>query len=260
MPGGPVSGGGKLADQAGPVLPAGHAHRSRFRPVLKRLAKARFTQGFLASLAGLYLRFALGTTRWRLHGGEHIAPHIGDEPVIVAFWHERQAMMPMLWVFTLRFDHGRPRERQRAHVLVSRHRDGRLIGAVVRWFRLDAVYGSSSRGGPASLRALAALLAAGDYVAITPDGPRGPRREAAPGVAQLAALSGIRVLPCAAQSSRRAVLRTWDRFVVPLPFARGAVVCEPTITVGPDGWQEALPRIAAAMTMAADAADRLCAS
>jgi lysophospholipid acyltransferase (LPLAT)-like uncharacterized protein len=223
--------------------------------VLKRLAKARFTQGFLAGLAGLYLRFALGTTRWRLHGAEHIKGHAADTPLIIAFWHERQAMMPMLWVFVRR-----PETRIRAHVLVSRHRDGRLIGAVVRWFRLDAVYGSSSRGGPASLRALAGLLAAGDYVAITPDGPRGPRREAAPGVAQLAALSGVRVLPCAAQSTRRTVLRTWDRFIVPLPFARGAVVCEPAIAVGPDGWQEALPRIAAAMTAAAETADRLCAS
>jgi lysophospholipid acyltransferase (LPLAT)-like uncharacterized protein len=222
--------------------------------VLKRLAKAKFTQGLIACLAGFYLRIALGTTRWRLQGGEHAAPHIAGEPVIVAFWHERQAMMPMLWVLARRQG-----ARPRAHVLVSRHRDGRLIGAVVRWFDLDAVHGSSSRGGASSLRTLAGLLAAGDHVAITPDGPRGPRREAAPGVAQLAAFAGVRVLPCAAQSSRHAVLGTWDRFIVPLPFARGAIVCEPTITVGPDGWQEALPRIAAAMTAAAEAADRECA-
>lgn len=221
--------------------------------MLKRLAKAEFSQALMARLAGLYLRFALGTTRWRLYGGEHAAPHIEGEPVIVAFWHERQAMMPMLWVLARRGG-----ARVRAHVLVSRHRDGRLIGAIVRCFRLEAVHGSSSRGGAASLRALAGLLAAGDHVAITPDGPRGPRREAAPGVAQLAALSGARVLPCAAQSSRRVVLKTWDRFVVPLPFARGAVVCGPTIAVAADGWKEALPAIAAAMTAAAESVDRLC--
>ncbi len=212
-------------------------------------------QGLIAGLAGLYLRFALGTTRWRFHGADHAAPHIAGAPVIVAFWHERQAMMPMLWVLARRNG-----ARVRAHVLVSRHRDGRLIGQVVRWFRLDAVHGSSSRGGPASLRTLAGLLAAGDHVAITPDGPRGPRREAAPGVAQLAGLAGVCVLPCAAQSTRHTVLRTWDRFIVPLPFARGVVVCEPTIAVSPEGWEEALPRIAAAMTAAADAADRLCIS
>jgi lysophospholipid acyltransferase (LPLAT)-like uncharacterized protein len=232
--------------------------------VLKRLAKAEFAQALIAGLIGLYLRLALGTTRWRLHGREHVAPHIAGEPVIIAFWHERQAMMPMLWVIARREGarrEGARREgaRPRAHTLSSRHRDGRLISGAMRWFHLDVVYGSSSRGGAAGLRALAALLAAGDHVAITPDGPRGPWREAAPGVAQLAGLAGVRVLPCAAQSSRRAVLKTWDRFIVPLPFARGVIVCEPTIAVGRDGWKEALPAIAAAMTAAAETADRLCA-
>ncbi len=233
--------------------------------MLKRLARAGFTQGLMASLVGLYLRFALGTTRWRLHGAEHTAPHIAGEPVIVAFWHERQAMMPMLWVLARRggAQRGGARRggaRPRVHILSSRHRDGRLISTAVRWFHVDVVYGSSSRGGPASLRTLAGLLAAGDHVAITPDGPRGPWRVAAPGVAQLAALAGVHVLPCAAQTSRRAVLRTWDRFIAPLPFARGVIVCEPAIAIGPGGWQEALPRIAAAMTAAAAAADRLIAA
>jgi lysophospholipid acyltransferase (LPLAT)-like uncharacterized protein len=223
--------------------------------VLKRLAQARLTQGLIANLVGLYLRFALGTTRWRFHGAEHAAPHIAGEPVIVAFWHERQAMMPMLWVLARRGG-----ARPRVHILSSRHRDGRVISMAVRWFRLDVVYGSSSRGGPTSLRTLAALLAKGDHVAITPDGPRGPRRVAAPGVAQLASLAGVRVLPCAAQTSRRAVLKTWDRFIAPLPVASGVIVCEPTIAIGPGGWEEALPRIEAAMTAAADAADRLIAS
>ena len=113
------------------------------------------------------------------------------------------------------------------------HRDGRFIGAVVSRFALDVVLGSSSRGGAKGLRVLLNLLAGGDHIAITPDGPRGPRRVAAPGVAQLAALSGAPVLPCAAQTTRRWVLRTWDRMVVPKPFGRGVVVCLPTIAVEP---------------------------
>ena len=87
---------------------------------------------------------------------------------------------------------------------------------MVSRFALDVVLGSSSRGGAKGLRTAAQLLAGGDHIAITPDGPRGPRRVAAPGVAQLAALSGAPVLPCAAQTTRRWVLPTWDRMVVPL--------------------------------------------
>ena len=196
---------------------------------MKRLVQHPIAQAALARLLGLYLAFALRTTRWSLDGHEHMAPHAAGAPVVVAFWHERLPMMPMLWVKARR----RPRARSanRAHVLVSQHRDGRFIGAVVSRFALDVVLGSSSRGGAKGLRVLLNLLAGGDHIAITPDGPRGPRRVAAPGVAQLAALSGVPVLPCAAQTTRRWVLRTWDRMVVPKPFGRGVVVCLPTIAV-----------------------------
>ncbi len=224
---------------------------------MKRLAKHPVAQAVFAKLLGLYLRFALWTTRWSLEGQEHMAPHAAGAPVIVAFWHERLALMPMLWVKARRSLEGRG-ARNRAHVLVSQHRDGRFIGAVVSQFALDVVLGSSSRGGAKGLRILLDLLAAGDHIAITPDGPRGPRRVAAPGVAQLAALSGTPVLPCAAQTTRRWVLRTWDRMVVPKPFGRGVVVCLPTIAVGRDSWQEVLPAVRAALSAAADRADLLC--
>ena len=95
-------------------------------------------------------------------------------------------------------------------------------------------------------------------MAITPDGPRGPRRRAAAGVAQVAELSGIAVLPCAAQTTRRIRLATWDGMVLPLPFGRGAIVCGPPISVPPHGWQSALPVIEAALSEAAEAADVLC--
>jgi lysophospholipid acyltransferase (LPLAT)-like uncharacterized protein len=120
------------------------------------------------------------------------------------------------------------------------------------------VHGSSSRGGAAGLRALLDVLGRGDQVVITPDGPRGPRRVAAPGVAQLAGLSGVPVLPCSAQTSRRWQLRSWDRMVIPRPFGRGVVVCQPSITVERAQWQAAIPAIEAAMTLAADQADAAC--
>jgi len=224
---------------------------------MKRLLQHPIVQWAAARLLGLYLAFALRTTRWSLEGYEHMAPHAAGAPVVVAFWHERLSMMPMLWVQARRSPEGRG-SRARAHVLVSRHRDGRFIGAVVSRFALDVVLGSSSRGGAKSLRILLNLLAGGDHIAITPDGPRGPRRVAAPGVAHLAALSGVPVLPCAAQTTRHWVLNTWDRMVVPKPFGRGVVVCLPTIAVDRDAWQDAIPAIGQAMTAAVEQADRLC--
>jgi lysophospholipid acyltransferase (LPLAT)-like uncharacterized protein len=227
--------------------------------MLKRLLRSRAVSAALVFVLARYLALALATTRWSLHGAEHVAPHIAGAPVVVAFWHERLPLMVALW------RHAAPQVGgKRMHVLISRHSDGRIIGALIRRFGLDVVHGSRARngqerGGAAGLRQMLERLAAGEYVAITPDGPRGPRREAAPGVAQLAALSGAPVLPCAAQTTRRRTLPTWDRMVVPLPFARGVIVCRPTITVAREDAAAALPGIAAALTEAADLADRLCA-
>ena len=228
--------------------------------MLKRLVRHPAAQALFASVLGSYLSFALRTTRWRFDGAEHLARFAASgTPAIITFWHERLPMMPMLWLLEQRLPGASARVRE-AHVLVSHHRDGQFIGAVIERFGLSPVLGSSSRGGAAGLRILAGLLARGHYVAITPDGPRGPRRQAAPGVAQLAALSGIPALPCAAQTSRAWVLKTWDRMIVPKPFGRGVVVCGPPVSVPRHGWQQSVRAIAAALDAAAERADRLCAT
>jgi lysophospholipid acyltransferase (LPLAT)-like uncharacterized protein len=226
--------------------------------MLKRLLGRPAVVALFASLLGRYLLFALRTTRWTVDGEEHLAPHIAGAPAVVGFWHERLPLLPMLWLMARARGMGGS-----AHVLISRHRDGQFIAAVVRQFGLGIVHGSTARngrdrGGAAGLRVLLDQIEAGGHVVITPDGPRGPRRVAAPGIAHLAAVSGAPVLPCAAQTSRRRVLGSWDRMVLPLPFGRGVIVCLPPISVPRDGADQALPAIAAALTEAADRADALC--
>jgi lysophospholipid acyltransferase (LPLAT)-like uncharacterized protein len=224
--------------------------------MLRRLIRHPATQAAFARMLGLYLALVFRTTRWTLLGEANLHAALGPgepRPILAAFWHERLPMMPMLW---LRATAAEPRMAAvRAHVLVSRHRDGRFIGEVVRRFRLEMVHASSSRGGASGLRALLRMLGQGDMVAITPDGPRGPRRRAAPGVAQLAALAGVPVLPCAARTSRARILGSWDRMVLPLPFAHGVLVMGPPVAVERMAPLEALPAIEAALTAACDTAD-----
>jgi lysophospholipid acyltransferase (LPLAT)-like uncharacterized protein len=221
---------------------------------MKRLLRHPVVQALLARLLGRYLAFALATTRWRLEGAEHLDA-VGGAPTIVAFWHRRLPLMPILWLLVRNRAQYR---RRRVHVLVSHHADGQFIGNVIRRFKMETVAGSSSRGGAAGLRCMMRLLQSGDLVAITPDGPRGPAGEAAPGTAQLAALADVPVLPCAAQTTRHWALRTWDSMLVPKPFGRGVVVCGPLINVTRKGWADAVPAIGAALTATADLADRLC--
>ena len=224
---------------------------------MKGLLRRPAVRGLIVRVIGGYLAFALRTTRWTLVGGEHLAPVLESGRAVAAFWHERLPLMPELLV--------RARSRApglRAAVLVSRHSDGRLIGSIMGRFGAEVVHGSSARngrerGGAAGVLALLDFIAGGGVAVITPDGPRGPRRVAAPGLAQVAARAGVPVLPCAAQTRFRWVLGTWDRMVLPLPFGRGVLVCGAPIAVPREGWEAMVGPIAAALTAAADLADEV---
>jgi len=222
--------------------------------MLKRIYRHPAVLAAAAWLLGGYLALVYRSIRWTLVGFEHVAPFPeAQAPVIAAFWHERLPLMPRMWqAAAARLPAG---VSWPAQVLVSRSRDGRFIGAIVGRFGLEMVHASTNRGGSTGLRELLRVLAGGHAVVITPDGPRGPRRVAVAGVAQLAALSGVPVLPCAAATSRRVLLPSWDRMMLPLPFGRGVVVCGPPIFVARDAAAAALPAIEAAMTAACDAAD-----
>jgi lysophospholipid acyltransferase (LPLAT)-like uncharacterized protein len=222
---------------------------------MKSLLRSSQAQAVLPALLGSYLALALRTTRWTLDGEEHFRPHGAGAPAVFAFWHEFLPLMPALSLIARRLPFYRPTP---IHTLVSQHRDGQFIGAVVRRFGILPILGSSTRGGAAGLRNLLTVLRQGDLIGITPDGPQGPRRQAAAGVAQLAALSGVPVVPLAARTSRRIQLRTWDQMPVPLPFGRGIMVCGPAISVPRGGWKDAVPAITEALNQAAARADALC--
>lgn len=224
---------------------------------MKSLLRTRPALYLASHLLGCYLRLILRTNRWRLDGVENLAPHSAGSPAVFGFWHEHLPLMPALAMLARRSPAYHPAP---IHALVSQHNDGQLIGAVIRQFGIESVLGSSTRGGANGLRQLLWLLRRGAMVGITPDGPRGPRRVAARGVAQLAALAAVPVLPCAVQTSRKLVLHTWDRMAIPLPFGRGIVVCGPAIRVSRDSWRETLPAITAAMNQAAERAEQLCTS
>lgn len=176
-----------------------------------------------AAIAGSILTVK-ATTRWQtLNSTAAKQAWAGKTPAIVAFWHNRLAMMPVCWP-----------SREPFHMLISSHPDGQLVARAIGHFGIGAIAGSSTRGGSDALRALVRKLKAGESVGLTPDGPRGPRMRAGEGAIALARLSGAPVLPVSVSVSRRKVLGTWDQLIVPLPFGRGAVVWGNPITVPGD--------------------------
>jgi lysophospholipid acyltransferase (LPLAT)-like uncharacterized protein len=152
----------------------------------------------------------------RVLGASVVRRHHGDaelrrreregERFILAFWHRHLLLMPYAY-------RGRG-----ISVLVSRSRDGELIAKTVARLGIHASRGSSSRGGAAGLRALLRQAREGLDIAFTPDGPRGPLGVVQPGVILAAASTGWPIHPVAVAATRARRLRSWDRFLVPLPF------------------------------------------
>ena len=106
-------------------------------------------------------------------------------------------------------------------MLISAHRDGRIIAEAMTYFGIETIAGSTSRGGSAALRAMLKRLKEGGCVGITPDGPRGPAMTVSIGIVNVARLARVPIMPLTYATSRRRVLATWDRFHLALPFGRG---------------------------------------
>lgn len=170
------------------------------------------------------MRFLRWSLRVRHVGREHPeACWARGERIIVAFWHGQLLMMPFA-------SPGRP-----AAILISQHRDGEYIARIAARLGFYVVRGSATRGGARALRELLTALR-GDYnVAITPDGPKGPRRQVKSGVVELSRLSGMPILPVAFAAARARVLRrSWDQFFIPRPGSPAAYVWGEPLRVPPD--------------------------
>jgi lysophospholipid acyltransferase (LPLAT)-like uncharacterized protein len=152
-------------------------------------------------------RCLAATWRFEIRGGHH-HEQVAGSPFLFALWHH--TLLPLLWWH----------RRRRITLLVSRHRDGTLVASAAARLGYDLARGSSTRGGATAYRHVLRALAAGATVAVTPDGPAGPPGVVKPGVIRAALRARVPVLPVCAHVDRAWRLRSWDRLVVPQPFAR----------------------------------------
>jgi len=162
-------------------------------------------------LAALIVRAIYLTQRVEILGLETLQPSWQQgERFVFCFWHDQ--LLEMIKGY----------RGPGIRILISASKDGELITRVMRCFGHDAVRGSSSKGGRAAVRQMLQLAEQPFDLAFTPDGPRGPRHVLKPGVAQVAMATRRGVVPTAFVSSRGFRFRSWDRFLLPFPFARVA--------------------------------------
>lgn len=199
-----------------------------------------------------YIRLAFATGRWMTINGE--TPRRlwdADRPFVLCFWHGRILMMPYSWDLS-----------KAIHMLISQHPDGQLIAHTVAHFGIKTAAGSSRRGGAGALRAMVRALKAGEWVGITPDGPRGPRMRASDGAIHVARMAGVPLVPAAFGARRRKILGSWDRFVIAWPFGGGVFVWGDPIQVPRDADDAAVEaarqRLEDSLNAVTAEADRLC--
>lgn len=162
------------------------------------------------------------------HSGVLAQPNGG--PVIFAVWHNRLASCMVAWHGYVR----RQRPDGRLAALISASKDGGLLANVLDRFDVHPIRGSSSRRGRQALLECATAIERGFCLAVTPDGPRGPKYQMQPGVIALAQVTGAPIIPVTVRIGRRITMKSWDSFQIPLPFASMHITfCEP-IRVGCD--------------------------
>jgi lysophospholipid acyltransferase (LPLAT)-like uncharacterized protein len=188
---------------------------------------------------GVRLLASTWRVRWRDRAVLRAALDTGR--VILAFFHEDQLPLVAL------------HRRLGIAGMASLSADGTLLAEVIARLGYDVIRGSTSRGAVAAALCAARRLATGGSVALAVDGPRGPRRQAQAGVLTLAATSGAPIVLLAVRAYPALRLHTWDRFLLPLPFARVEVRyagCEP-VPRGRGRRAEALRALTARMAVLA---------
>jgi lysophospholipid acyltransferase (LPLAT)-like uncharacterized protein len=179
----------------------------------------------LAFVGAAILRSLFFTLRLRMEDRAGILQEESTRPALLCFWHNR------ILGITFAFERIYPRKRLGVTVLTSPSRDGEILAQLMAAFGMGSVRGSSSRRGSRALLELVRLVRMGRDIAITPDGPRGPRYSLGPGVIQLAQSTGARILPLHAKFGRCLRMKTWDGFIIPLPFSTVSVTIDQPIEI-----------------------------
>jgi lysophospholipid acyltransferase (LPLAT)-like uncharacterized protein len=198
----------------------------------KKLLHNRVIRNLLCLIIAFYIKLVYATSRWEI-GNEAILDwqKNNKDGALFMFWHGRLFLMPIVCPDTSRTD-----------VIISHHVDGELISRTMEYFGLSIIRGSTDKGSTQVLRQVIRTLRKGRSIAITPDGPRGPRMCVNSNIAAIAKITGAPVIPVTFSAEKARILPSWDRFLLPKPFGKGIILCGEPIFVSPDASEEELEK------------------
>ena len=177
--------------------------------IKKKILKNIFIQNILGLIVAIYIFIVRITSS--IHFENKSAPDkfwMNNKPFILAFWHNQLMMISFCW-----------KSNKKINILASAHSDGRLGSIVGKYFKLKNLP-ISSKDNNFILRSIFNILKMNHYIGITPDGPRGPKEIVSEGIIKIARASKTPIIPCGFWSSRNIQLKSWDAFLVTLPFSK----------------------------------------
>ncbi|PWE33502.1 hypothetical protein DDZ14_04735 [Maritimibacter sp. 55A14] len=224
----------------------------RLKKLEKRIRKSAWFQKTTRAFYARYIRFVYRTTRWTFHGHEAFdADLAAGVPHVLCCWHSRIALSTFY----------RTWEDHPFYILASEHEDARIVTSEMVGRGLRIIWLKTSGDNRVAIREAVRAVRGGALVGLAPDGPLGPREEVKPGAIILASMARAAVTPYAFSTRWRIVLKTWDRFVLPLPFGRGVFLMGESFTPPARLSQAALDaqcaKLAAALDAVSAEADRL---
>ena len=188
--------------------------------IRKKLLKHFIVQQLLAFIAFIYIVFVKITSNIKYENIDSPKKYWQDKkPFILAFWHGQLMTFSYTWKIN-----------KKLNILASSHSDGRFGACIARYFKLNNIPISSDSNN-LSLRPIFKILNSNNYIAITPDGPRGPKEKVSEGIIKIAKISKVPIIPVGFGSSKNFCLKSWDSFLITLPFSKCRIVWGDSITI-----------------------------
>ena len=188
--------------------------------IRKKLLKHFIVQQLLALIAFIYIVFVKITSNIKYENIDSPKKYWQDKkPFILAFWHGQLMTFSYTWKIN-----------KKLNILASSHSDGRFGASIAKYFKLNNIP-ISSDGNNLSLRPIFKILNSNNYIAITPDGPRGPKEKVSEGIIKIAKISKVPIIPVGFGSSKNFCLKSWDSFLITLPFSKCRIVWGDSITI-----------------------------
>jgi lysophospholipid acyltransferase (LPLAT)-like uncharacterized protein len=179
--------------------------------ILKRFSKTKYGQKSIGFLFYLITKFICFSIRWKCYDEDQKSKIINNkDQYIFCCWHNRLFLGPHLL----------PRNRI-INALQSSHSDGMITSIAFKYLGMNVILGSSMKGGMQAFRKMVKCIKNGESVAITPDGPKGPKETVKEGVIKLAQITGIPIVPLVWSTKKFKLIDSWDNFVIPFPFSKG---------------------------------------